>query len=54
MPTAHDRYTVSEAGSISGMSPGDMIFVSDETSGATMAFYDGSNWRRVQDRAIIS
>tara|TARA_A100001011_G_scaffold386331_2_gene461949 strand:+ start:11812 stop:12759 length:948 start_codon:yes stop_codon:yes gene_type:complete len=54
MPTAHDSYTVSEAGSISGMSPGDMIFVSDETSGATMAFYDGSNWRRVQDRAIIS
>lgn len=54
MPTAHDSYTVSEAGSISGMSPGDMIFVSDETGGATMAFYDGSNWRRVQDRAIIS
>ena len=54
MPTAHDSYTVSEAGSISGMSAGDMIFVSDETGGATMAFYDGSNWRRVQDRAVIS
>ena len=54
MPTAHDSYTVSEAGSITGMSAGDMIFVSDETGGATMAFYDGSNWRRVQDRAIIS
>ena len=54
MPTAHDSYTVSEAGSITGMSAGDMIFVSDETGGATMAFYDGSNWRRVQDRAVIS
>ncbi len=53
-PTPHDSYTVSEAGSISGMSPGDMIFVSDETGGATMAFYDGTNWRRLQDRAIIS
>ena len=53
-PTPHDSYTVSEAGSISGMSSGDMIFVSDETGGATMAFYDGSNWRRLQDRAIIS
>ena len=30
------------------------IFVSDETGGATMAFADGTNWRRVQDRAIIS
>jgi len=54
MPTAHDSYTVTEAGSITGMSPGDMIFVSNETGGATMAFYDGTNWRRIQDRAVIS
>lgn len=54
MPTAHDSYTVSEAGNITGMSPGDMIFVSNETGGATMAFYDGTNWRRIQDRAVIS
>lgn len=53
-PTPHDSYTVSEAGSITGMNAGDMIFVSDETGGATMAFYDGTNWRRVQDRAVIS
>ena len=53
-PTPHDSYTVSEAGSITGMSPGDMIFVSNETGGATMAFYDGSDWRRIQDRAVIS
>lgn len=31
-----------------------MIYVSDETGGATIAFSDGTNWRRVQDRAIIS
>ena len=47
MPNTHDSYTVTEAGSITGMSAGDMIFVSNETGGATMAFYDGSNWRRV-------
>lgn len=33
---------------------GATIFVSDETGGATLAFSDGTNWRRVQDRAIAS
>lgn len=33
---------------------GKMLFISDETGGATMAFSDGTDWRRVQDRAIIS
>lgn len=33
---------------------GRLIYVSDETGGATMAFSDGTDWRRVQDRAIIS
>lgn len=32
----------------------ELIFVSNETGGATVAFSDGTNWRRVQDRAIIS
>lgn len=31
-----------------------LIAVSDETGGHTIAFSDGTNWRRVQDRAIIS
>ena len=31
-----------------------IIYVSDETNGATLAFSDGTNWRRVQDLAIIS
>lgn len=31
-----------------------MIYVSDETGGAVMAFSDGTNWRRVTDRAIVA
>jgi hypothetical protein len=31
-----------------------MIYVSDETGGAVPAFNDGTNWRRVTDRAICS
>ena len=31
-----------------------MIYVSDETGGAVPAFSDGTDWRRVTDRAIIS
>lgn len=31
-----------------------LIYVSDETGGAVPAFSDGTNWRRVTDRAIIS
>lgn len=33
---------------------GSMIFVTDETGGAVPAFSDGTNWRRVTDRAIVS
>ena len=43
-PVAHDSYTVTEANNLAGLNSGDMIFVSNETGGATMAFYDGSNW----------
>ena len=34
--------------------PRGVIYVSNETGGATLAFSDGTNWRRVQDRAVIS
>jgi hypothetical protein len=34
--------------------PRGIIYVSDETGGATLAFSDGSDWRRVQDRAVVS
>lgn len=53
-PTKHDSYTVAEAQALTYINPGSMIFVSNEHGGATMAFYDGSNWRRIQDRHIIS
>ena len=33
---------------------GGMIFVSDETGGAVPAFYDGTNWLRMTDRAVVS
>lgn len=33
---------------------GAMIAVSDEVGGYTMAFSDGTNWRRVQDRAVVA
>ena len=38
----------------SATQPGQMIYVSDETAGSVMAFSDGSNWRRITDRAIVS
>lgn len=31
-----------------------LITVSNEAGGYTLAFSDGTNWRRVQDRAIVS
>lgn len=33
---------------------GQMAFVTDETGGAVPAFFDGTDWRRVTDRAIVS
>lgn len=38
----------------SATEPGRMIYVSDETGGAVVAFSDGTNWRRVTDRAVVS
>lgn len=51
--TANQIYTVAtvpEAAKHTGF----IIFVSDETGGATLVFSDGTDWRRVQDRAVIS
>ena len=31
-----------------------LIYVSDEVGGATVAFSNGINWLRCQDRAIVS
>lgn len=34
--------------------PRGVVYVSDETGGAVLAFSDGSDWRRVTDRAVVS
>ena len=34
--------------------PGQLIFVSDESGGSIVAFADGTNWRRMTDRQIVS
>ena len=34
--------------------PGAMVYVSNETGGSVVAFSDGTDWRRVTDRAIVS
>lgn len=31
-----------------------MVYVTDEVGGAVPAFSDGSDWRRVTDRAVVS
>ena len=31
-----------------------IVYVSDETGGAVLAFSDGTDWRRVTDRAVVS
>jgi hypothetical protein len=37
-----------------GNYPQGMVYISDESGGAVVAFSDGVDWRRVTDRAIIS
>ncbi len=46
--------TVSGVTTASTANKGQIIYVSDETGGATLAFSDGTNWRRLQDRVVIS
>ena len=31
-----------------------LVFVNDEAGGKTLAFSDGTNWRRVTDNAIVT
>lgn len=47
-------YAVSALPSAAGAGAGSIIFVSDEAGGATLAFSDGTDWRRVADRAVVS
>ena len=34
--------------------PHSIVIVTDDVGGETIAFSDGTNWRRAQDRAIVS
>ncbi len=52
-PVRVKSYTVSGVPSAS-TAEGQIIYVSNETGGAVLAFSDGTNWRRVTDRAVIS
>jgi|TARA_B110000444_G_C18833321_1_gene594463 hypothetical protein len=52
-PVEFPRYTVSGVPDASAYI-GHMVYVSNETGGPVMAFSDGTNWRRVTDRAVIS
>lgn len=53
-PARVGAYTVAGAPSAGTAGAGAIIFVSDETGGPVLAFSDGSSWRRVTDRAVIS
>ena len=33
---------------------GALIYVSDDAAGSTLAFSDGTAWRRVHDRAVVA
>ncbi|MDN3712118.1 hypothetical protein QWZ10_10505 [Paracoccus cavernae] len=47
-------FTVANAPAAGPAGAGSMIYVSNESGGATPAFSDGTTWRRVSDRAVIS
>lgn len=52
-PHAQKAYTVASLPSASTYQ-GCIVMVTDEAGGYTAAFSDGSNWRRMQDRAVVS
>jgi hypothetical protein len=47
-------FTVATVPSAVDEGAGTVIYVSNEAGGATVAFSDGTNWLRAQDRAVIS
>jgi hypothetical protein len=46
--------SVTVSGLPSASPAGQTIYVSNESGGAVLAFSDGTNWRRVTDRAVVS
>lgn len=53
LPPVMPTYTVATVPSAATYARG-IIYVSDETGGAVLAFSDGTNWRRLTDRNIVS
>jgi hypothetical protein len=51
-PVRVKSYAVAGVPSASAIE-GAIIYVSDEAGGAVLAFSDGTNWRRVTDRAVV-
>lgn len=45
--------TVAQITALGGVS-GELVFATNEAGGATVVYYDGANWRRVYDNAIMS
>jgi len=53
-PARVGQYAVASLPSAAGAGAGAIVFVSDETGGATLAFSDGTDWRRATDRAVVT
>jgi hypothetical protein len=53
-PARVGNFTVATVPSAVDAGPGSIIYVTDETGGANLAFSDGTDWRRAADRAIIA
>lgn len=47
-------HTVANLPAANNSAAGAIIYVSNEVGGATIAFCDGTNWRRCTDRAVVS
>lgn len=55
LPLQLPTYTVAQLAALPAAShPRGLIYVSNETGGAVVAFSDGTGWRRVTDRAVVS
>lgn len=53
-PVRPGTYTVAGLPDPATTGAGAVIFVSDETGGAVLAFSDGTDWRRTTDRSVVS
>jgi len=53
-PASLPSYSKNNLPSASTMGAGTMIYVHDDSAGPTVAFSDGTNWRRVHDRNVVA